>query len=618
MFTFVLIQKVISQSTISVTNMDGDLNSSVSNPPEFDASCHIHTILLTLPAATDSLFNVSNAQVSYTMTSDGSAKMKQQRSKIFFVNTFTEEDSWVSGIGEASGTFNYSRTIDLANGVYIGGSVLKFQMWAVRTKASGSPGCDQLVTRVDASSWTIEIEYSSVAIDTGAVGIGTLTPDPSAKLDIQSAQKGFLPPRMSEPLMNYIQTPADGLIVHCTDCEPTGMYTAIGGIWVPVGSGGSDIFTKTGNNIHQKSAEFNESFLIGRNALPDASLINDTFMFFNQPKAAFRGGLLTNELKPWQPDSLGVGSFAYGENLYAPSFGEVALGLNNEFYTPLGTNSFNDTDRIFSIGIGNGIMDEPFGIGKKMKNAITVLKNGNVGISTTAPSTKLDISGSMTVRNRLYFVDDNNATNMELNKFGHLHFYNDVGDNAVSIFGNVAPGVGPLVIMKNYTGTNTILFDGGLANGKGKITTDIIEIKGGSDFAEYFEINENTEKIKPGLVVCIDQNNSGELKLSQQKYDRKVIGVISGANGVDAGMVMGQKGTVAFGDHAVALIGRVYVKCNDENGKIKAGDFLTTSSTSGEAMRVKKFRKSQGSIIGKALSGMDPKSGFVLVFVNLQ
>jgi hypothetical protein len=35
-------------------------------------------------------------------------------------------------------------------------------------------------------------------------------------------------------------------------------------------------------------------------------------------------------------------------------------------------------------------------------------------------------------------------------------------------------------------------------------------------------------------------------------------------------------------------------------------------------MRVKKFRKSRGAILGKALSGIDPVSGFVLVFVNLQ
>ncbi|MFT4536131.1 MAG: maltooligosyltrehalose synthase [Saprospiraceae bacterium] len=99
------------------------------------------------------------------------------------------------------------------------------------------------------------------------------------------------------------------------------------------------------------------------------------------------------------------------------------------------------------------------------------------------------------------------------------------------------------------------MLEGGNGANKGKITTDIIEIHGGSDFAEYFDVNDDDRnEIIPGLVVCIDENNDGKLKLSQQKYDRKVIGVISGANGVDAGMVMGQKGSIAFGDHAVALI----------------------------------------------------------------
>ncbi len=42
-------------------------------------------------------------------------------------------------------------------------------------------------------------------------------PDPSAKLDLQSTDKGFLPPRMTTAEREAIATPAEGLMVYDTD-----------------------------------------------------------------------------------------------------------------------------------------------------------------------------------------------------------------------------------------------------------------------------------------------------------------------------------------------------------------------------------------------------------------
>ncbi|MCT4664358.1 MAG: hypothetical protein N4A45_03870, partial [Flavobacteriales bacterium] len=52
----------------------------------------------------------------------------------------------------------------------------------------------------------------------GQVGIGTDSPNTSAILDIESSNRGFLPPRMTEAQMNAINLPAEGLVVYCTDC----------------------------------------------------------------------------------------------------------------------------------------------------------------------------------------------------------------------------------------------------------------------------------------------------------------------------------------------------------------------------------------------------------------
>ena len=50
------------------------------------------------------------------------------------------------------------------------------------------------------------------------VGINTTTPDASAVLDAQSTTQGFLPPRMTYTQRQAIASPANGLVVFCTDC----------------------------------------------------------------------------------------------------------------------------------------------------------------------------------------------------------------------------------------------------------------------------------------------------------------------------------------------------------------------------------------------------------------
>lgn len=154
-------------------------------------------------------------------------------------------------------------------------------------------------------------------------------------------------------------------------------------------------------------------------------------------------------------------------------------------------------------------------------------------------------------------------------------------------------------------------------NGDSRFTTDELEIRGGSDLAEYFDIAKEDSQPQPGMIVSIDPENEGKIMITSSPYDKKVIGIISGANGIETGMYMGQKGSIADGEFPIALSGRVYVLTNSESGNIIPGDFLTPSSSSGTAMKVTDFAKAQGSIIGKALTKPD-KKGYVLVLVNLQ
>ena len=67
------------------------------------------------------------------------------------------------------------------------------------------------------------------------VGIGTITPDASAQLDVTSTNKGLLIPRMNKAARDLINTPnppATGLLIYQTDDTP-GFYYYNGTAWVP-------------------------------------------------------------------------------------------------------------------------------------------------------------------------------------------------------------------------------------------------------------------------------------------------------------------------------------------------------------------------------------------------
>ncbi len=59
---------------------------------------------------------------------------------------------------------------------------------------------------------------SAGAAHAQSIGIGTISPDSSAKFEVSSTTKGFLPPRITAAQRDSIQNPAEGLVIYCTDC----------------------------------------------------------------------------------------------------------------------------------------------------------------------------------------------------------------------------------------------------------------------------------------------------------------------------------------------------------------------------------------------------------------
>ena len=149
----------------------------------------------------------------------------------------------------------------------------------------------------------------------------------------------------------------------------------------------------------------------------------------------------------------------------------------------------------------------------------------------------------------------------------------------------------------------------------GTTTVNVLQIMGGADVAEPFDIS--TKEIPKGAVVVIDDQKPGLLKMSDRSYDKRVAGIVSGANGVNPGLTLRQQGVTEGGEN-VALSGRVYALADASTGPIKPGDLLTTSDTPGHCMGVADLAKAHGATIGKAMSALKTGRGMVLVLVSLQ
>ncbi|MHC4698287.1 MAG: hypothetical protein ACYTFA_16265, partial [Planctomycetota bacterium] len=127
----------------------------------------------------------------------------------------------------------------------------------------------------------------------------------------------------------------------------------------------------------------------------------------------------------------------------------------------------------------------------------------------------------------------------------------------------------------------------------GTMAVPVLQVTGGLDVAETFPV---TDRVEPGMVVEIDPDHAGKLRLARGAYNRRVAGVASGANGLPAGAILGSPEAQEDAP-PIALSGRVWVYCDAGERPIELGDLLTTSNTTGHAMKVTDYGKAQGAIL---------------------
>jgi hypothetical protein len=110
---------------------------------------------------------------------------------------------------------------------------------------------------------------------------------------------------------------------------------------------------------------------------------------------------------------------------------------------------------------------------------------------------------------------------------------------------------------------------------------------------------------------------AGVLKPSDCAYDKRVAGVVSGADGYKPGIVL-DKQPAQENRSPIALLGKVFCKLDAGPAPVEVGDLLTTSETPGHAMKACDPAKAFGSVIGKALRPLAGGRGLIPILIALQ
>ncbi|MCA0234366.1 MAG: hypothetical protein LCH91_28175 [Bacteroidetes bacterium] len=231
----------------------------------------------------------------------------------------------------------------------------------------------------------------ALAQQSGNVGIGTKSPDPSAILDLSSTTKGLLLPRMTQSQRDAISNPVAGLIVFQTD-KAIGTYLYNGTTWLPTSArlgetAVAGAWDKQGNAIDGTDfiGSTNDFDLVFKRNNIQGGRIGASNTFLGNSAGANNNGVNNT--------ALGNGALQYSTNA---SFGNVALGANalknnqsGNNNLAIGTNTLlSNSDGFGNVAIGNQAMTsnqtgyQNMAIGENTLFALT--GNGGSGIGNVA------------------------------------------------------------------------------------------------------------------------------------------------------------------------------------------------------------------------------------------
>jgi hypothetical protein len=184
-----------------------------------------------------------------------------------------------------------------------------------------------------------------------------------------------------------------------------------------------------------------------------------------------------------------------------------------------------------------------------------------------------------------------------------------ISDNGNGVSGISKTGNGVFGSGGGFAG----FFDGNVRVTR-NLTVDQDVVLSGGDCAEQFDV-ASSDEAEPGTVMVIGPDSA--LRQSREAYDKSVAGVVSGAGDYKPGIVLDQR-EPAQNRKSIALVGKVYCKVDATYSPVEVGDLLTTSPTTGHAMKAQDPLHAFGAVIGKALRPIKAGRGLIPILVALQ
>jgi hypothetical protein len=240
--------------------------------------------------------------------------------------------------------------------------------------------------------------FSSTQL-TAQTGIGTTTPHASAKLDITSVDKGFLPPRMTSSQRTNIPSPAAGLMVYQTD-GTSGLYFYNGSAWIYIINSTTNIVSVANGGTGTTTGSITGTGALTFTAGGTNQNINLT--------PSGNGNVVTNS-------KVGIGTNSPGATLeIGSSNGSVpgSLILNptttgtgeegaeiNLKPAPVSTSPAAQTWVIDQVSNANNPRLRIFPSPSGEATGFAILDNGKFGIGTSSPTEKLEVSGNVKATN---------------------------------------------------------------------------------------------------------------------------------------------------------------------------------------------------------------------------
>lgn len=296
----------------------------------------------------------------------------------------------------------------------------------------------------------------------------------------------------------------------------------------------------------------------------------------------------------------GTGNVATGYDAAVPGGQSNAARGDYSFAAGFNARPHHEGSFVWGDRSGNAPADSIITTGN---NQFLIRAAGGVGIGTNNP-------GSHSVA-----INDDGAGGIP---GATLEVDNSSTSNAIAAHFETSGTDATVVIDQDGSGVLFKAFQGGdlkfQISNAGNVTADGSFTGSGADVAEAVDVHGRLEEFEAGDVLVVSRSEDRSFALSRGPYSDLVAGVYA----TKPGVLMTNRGVREdLSDRVpMGIMGIIPTKVTGENGPIRRGDLLVTSSTPGHAMRADRSRLEFGMALGKALEPFDgPGRGVIEVLV---